>query len=83
LLIEITSDEKGEASRFVPYESLDNLNLGMMVDRLEANGKWKIDLPVGQLLNVKWIEAMNMRTNYLKSLQNVRLEDICGTSSSR
>lgn len=81
LLIEITSDEKGEASRFVPYESLDNLNLGMMVDRLEANGKWKIDLPVGQLLNVKWIEAMSMRSNYLKSLQSVRLEDICEASS--
>ena len=81
LLIEITSDEKGEASRFVPYESLDNLNLGMMVDRLEANGRWKIDLPVGQLLNVKWIEAMSMRSNYLKSLQSVRLEDICEASS--
>jgi membrane protein len=83
MLIEITSDEKGEASRFVPSESLENFNLGVMVDRLEAVGKWKIDLPVSQLLNSKWMEAMDLRGNYLKSLRNIRLEDVSTDSSNK
>lgn len=75
LLIEISSDEKGEASRFMPSETLDNINLGVMVDRLEALGKWKIDLPVTELLGSKWAQAMEIRGCYLKSLRDVRLED--------
>lgn len=82
MLIEITSDEKGEASRFVPSESLDNFNLGVMVDRLEAVGKWKIDLPVSELLSAKWTEVLEIRVNYLKSLHSIRLEDICDCSSN-
>ncbi len=42
LLTEVSSDEKGESSLFVPYESLTNLNVGVLVDRLEAEvtGNW-------------------------------------------
>ena len=32
LLIEVTSDEKGEESRFMPSEDLSNLTLGTMID---------------------------------------------------
>jgi len=76
LLIEISSDEKGETSRFVPSESLDNLNLGIMIDRLEAVGKWKLDLPLGDLLGSKWSKALEMRGIYLKSMRELRLEEL-------
>ncbi len=76
LLIEITSDEKGEASQYLPAESLSNLSLGVLVDRIEARGKWKIDLPLGELVSSNWKQVLEMRSNYLKSLKGVRLEDL-------
>ena len=76
LLIEISSDEKGESSQFLPAESLSNLSVGTLVDRMEARGKWKIDLPVSELLSSDWTRVIEMRVNYLKSLKDIRLEDL-------
>ncbi len=76
LVIEVSTDEKGDTSQFVPAESLANLNVGVMVDRLEAQGSWKIDLPVGDILSDDWAKAVEMRLQYLRSLKNIRLEDI-------
>jgi membrane protein len=76
LLIEISSDEKGESSQFVPSESLSNLNLGIMIDRLEAQGRWKIDLPLNHLMGNSWSKAIEQRTKYLKSMRNIKLEDL-------
>ena len=76
LILEVSSDEKGETSRYIPSESLDNLNLGVMIDRLEALGRWQIDLPVGQLFTPLWVEAVEMRANYLKSARSIRLEEL-------
>lgn len=74
LLIEISSDEKGESSQYVPAESLSNLNVGVMIDRLEANGKWKLDLSVNDLLGTAWVKAIDERSKYLKSLRDIPLE---------
>ena len=76
LLIEISSDEKGESSRYVPAESLSNLSLGTMIDRLEAQGKWQIDLPVSQLFSECWARGVDLRINYLRQLRDIRLEDL-------
>jgi len=76
LLIEISSDEKGESSRYVPAESLSNLSLGTMIDRLEAQGKWQIDLPVSQLFSECWARGVELRINYLRQLRDIRLEDL-------
>ena len=76
MLIEISSDEKGESSRYVPAESLQNLSLGVMIDRLEAQGRWQIDLPVSQLFSDCWARGVDLRMNYLRQLRNIRLEDL-------
>ncbi len=76
LLIEITSDEKGESSRFIPSESLANLNVGVMIDRLEAEGKWKLDVPINELLGTEWTKALEERSKYLKSLRSIKLEEL-------
>ncbi len=76
LLIEISSDEKGESSQFVPSESLENLNVGVMIDRLEAEGTWKLDVSVNELLSNEWTAVLEERSKYLKSLREVRLEDL-------
>ena len=77
LLLEVSNDEKGVSVRYIPSESLDNLNLGVMIDRLEAQGRWQLDLPVGELFSPLWAQAVEMRANYLKSARTIRLEDIC------
>ena len=76
LLIEVSSDEKGEASKFVPAESLDNLNLGVMVDRLEAQGRWQLDLPVADVLGSEWQKAIALRSRYLNDSRSIRLEHL-------
>ena len=76
LVIEISVDEKGESSQYVPAESLQNLNVGVMIDRLESKGSWKIDLPIGLLLNKKWKQIINSRVQYLHSLRQTPLEDL-------
>jgi len=76
LLIEVTSDEKGEESRFMPSEDLGNLTLGTMVDRLEARGRWKIDLDVSELLSQEWGKAIAARGDYLKAMRGICLQNL-------
>lgn len=76
LLIEVTSDEKGEESRLMPSEDLSNLTLGTMIDRLEARGRWKIDLDVSGLLSQEWAKAIGARSNYLKKMRNIFLQEL-------
>lgn len=76
LIIEIAADEKGDSAQYVPSESLDNLNVGVMIDRLESRGKWQIDLPIRQFMNERWIDALNSRSDYLKSMRKLRLEEL-------
>jgi len=77
LLIETSSDEKGEETRYVPAESLSNLSVGVMVDRLEAQGKWQLDLPVADLLTEEWAKAIVQRNDYLRRARSIRLDELC------
>ena len=76
LVIEISSDEKGETSRFVPAEDIRNLTLGTMVDRLESYGNWKIDLDVSELFSSEWGKALELRSIYLRDARNILLQDL-------
>lgn len=76
LIIEITSDEKGEASQFVPAENVENLSLGVMIDRLESKGCWKIDLPLDGLCNENWVRVLDIRHRYLKDSREILLKNL-------
>lgn len=76
LALEVSPDEKGETSTYVPAESLDNLSVGVMIDRLEAQGHWDLELPVSRLLTKEWGSAVSMRSDYLNRASTIRLEDI-------
>ena len=80
LVIEITVDEKGETSRFMPAEDIKNLTLGVMVDRLESAGTWKIDLDVSELFSEQWGKAMELRSTYLRDARQILLQDLFGNS---
>ena len=76
LVIEVSSDEKGETSRFMPAEDLANLTLGAMVDRVESHGKWKIELDVSELFTEEWTHALELRSSYLHDARKIRLQDL-------
>ena len=80
LALEVSPDEKGEASTYVPAESLSNLSVGVMIDRLEAQGHWNLELPVGRLLTKEWGRAVALRSAYLSQARNIPLEDLDGSS---
>jgi len=76
LLIEVTKDGKDEASRFMPAEDISHMTLGLMIDKLEAHGTWKIGLDVSKILSEKWKEAIEARTIYLKKTRDILLQDL-------
>ncbi len=76
LLTEISGDEKGEITRFMPAEDINNLTYGVMVDRLESKGRWKINLDVSEMFTGKWARAMELRSEYLRGARNIKLQDL-------
>ena len=76
LIVEITSDEKGETSRFMPAEDINNLTLGAMIDRLESVGQWKINLDVSELFTEEWAKAIELRGSYLREARKIALKDL-------
>lgn len=69
-------DEKEEDPVFFPAESLENLSVGAMVDRLEAQGSWKLDVNLRAHASVNWGKAYQARRAYLKSLRGILLKDL-------
>lgn len=69
-------DEKEEDPVFLPAESLENLSVGAMVDRLEAQGSWKLDVNLRAHTSVNWGKAYQARRAYLKSLHEILLKDL-------
>lgn len=75
LVIEISSDEKGEASRYIPAESPHIMSMGTLIDRMEASGKWSVKLDLSGIRSEKLREALECRTKYLEGMKNVLLKD--------
>lgn len=76
LIIEITVDEKGETSCFMPAEDIKNLTLGAMIDRMESFGQWKIDLDVSKLFSEQWGKAMELRSIFLRETRQILVQDL-------
>ncbi len=76
LLLEVTSDEKGEVAHFIPAEDINNLSLGVLVGRLESQGQWKINLDISELLSEEWNKAIRLRSRYLQDAREILLKDL-------
>lgn len=76
VLVEMTSDEKDEAAAYMPAESVGHLSAGDLVDRLEAKGKWKIDLDLKQIDSPLWRRLIAIRSAALGDARNVLLKDL-------
>jgi len=60
----------------MPAEDISNLTLGTMIDRLEAQGTWKIDLDLSNVFTSEWRKVIEARLNYLKTTRNILLQDL-------
>lgn len=76
LIVELTNDEKGETSRFLPAEDIKNLTLGVMLDRLESYGQWKLDVDISGQFSDKWAKAKELHAGYLHSISDIKLQDL-------
>jgi len=76
LVIEVTGDDKGTESRFMPARDINQLTLGSMIDQLEAYGQWKIDFDLRTMNQSAWSKAIDIRSHYLRDLRTVRLIDL-------
>lgn len=76
MLTEVTKDEKGTESMYLPAESTANLSVGMMIDRMEAEGNWKL-MPVLKSIDApQLMEAMRHRKDYLRLQRDILFKDI-------
>lgn len=76
ILTEITNDEKGEDSRYQPAEALARLSVGTLIDRLESQGKWSIELDMHKLGTSNLKLVMTARHEYLENQRKILLKDL-------
>lgn len=76
VLIEVTSDEKGDESFYIPAEPTSRLSVGALIDRLESHGKWSLEINMHMLASDKLRNVIKARSAYLDSQHEVLLKDI-------
>ena len=68
---------KDEEAVYTALLPIDKLTVGTMVDRLEAHGKWEIDLPLDSLCKGEyWNKAIGLRHDYLQNLKSVSIRNL-------
>ena len=76
LLSEMTNDEKGTEAVYQPAESTARLSVGMMIDRLEAEGKWKL-MPDLQLFKSAPHSTFHIPQNFSQACEKFIFHSIC------
>ncbi|MDD6738250.1 MAG: YhjD/YihY/BrkB family envelope integrity protein [Prevotella sp.] len=77
LVVELSSDDKGDVSHFMPAESVERLSVGKMIDHLEALGKLKLSFPSEMTLRGElWKKVIEIRRDYLRQMKDILLKDL-------
>lgn len=76
ILTEITSGDKGETVRYQPAECLSRLSVGDLIDRMEAYGKWSLEIDMKKLATPVWKKIIARRTNYLSEQRDILLKEL-------
>lgn len=76
ILTEIPGDDKGDESKYQPAECITNLSVGTLIDRMEAYGKWTIDMNRYNFISNKWNDILRYRHEYLNKQRNILLKDV-------
>ncbi len=76
LLTEITTDEKGKEVVYQPAETLSRLTVGTLIDRLESEGRWRMDIDLKQLGGENLSHVIHNRKHYLDGQRQTLLKDL-------
>lgn len=76
LLTEIPGSDKDGESLYQPAECLTRLTVGSLIDRLEAHGKWSLNIDMKQFASPAWKKIITARNGYLNSQREVMLKDL-------
>lgn len=76
ILTEIPGGDKDGESLYQPAECITRLSVGILIDRMEAQGKWSLTIDVKQLSSTAWKKIIAERNTYLNSQREVLLKDL-------
>lgn len=76
ILTEITTGDKGETIYYQPAECLSRLSVGTLIDRLEAQGTWAIEIDMKKIATPAWKKIISQRAEYLAAQREVLLKDL-------
>ena len=63
---------------YQPAETLDNITVGAMIDRLESKGLWNLQTNLHNKFGNKtaWLKVLDIRRHYLASMRNVEITEL-------
>ena len=76
MLTEMAHDEKGDEKVYQPAETLSRLTVGTLIDRLESQGRWRLDIDLQTFGCEQLTKVINSRKLYLREQRNILLKDL-------
>ncbi len=76
MLIESTPDEKESTSRFSLVGNAEKMTVGALIDRLEAQGTWRLNVSLDSHYNEEWKKVVKGRLDYLNAEREILLKDL-------
>lgn len=71
------ADAAADTPRYQPAETLQNITLGAMVDRLESIGSWSLNIDLHALISSpEWASVYSKRKEYFDNLRQTYLKDL-------
>lgn len=76
LILEVYVDEKEKEPFYQPAVSPEHLSVGLMVERLEALGKWKLSVDLSSLHTGEASRSLHIRKEYIERQSEVLFKDL-------